>query len=238
MIGKLLTQLDADYRNNILPYLVYTINLNYLDTELDYDYYTVGGVSLFTLENPDVVEGPGIIQIGNELLYYKYYEEVSGEKRLYLITRGYRNTPIEQHNPGSFIYQYTTEIIKEYDSLNIRDISLTDYGIELNQSKQSIKEIKGVDVLLQDIKLTMINIGNDILNKQDTFDTILQKDILSSFYLDGFADNPLGISNVVILSIDQQQSNPNKLRVVAEVETRYQTYRNLEFYISTGRRTI
>jgi hypothetical protein len=223
--GKLVEEVADNYRLKTLEYIEYSLRLNPFDTD---------NVSLIT-DVEDLDASDGLIRIGNEYLTYSYKEAYNDNIRLYVVQRGVNNTPIEKHVINSLIYKLSKVSVKQYDSNNMRDVKLKDRGMILTISEKDIEELRGLDVIIQDIKLTMINIGNELLNDNQNLDDVLSVNFVRAYYLNALLSNPMGITDVTITSISVQDENPNKVSIVADVYIRHRVYQNIEFIIGSRR---
>jgi len=244
LAGKLITQLDKNYRVKTLDYIDCSTMLNPFDINntnemlipIDFPYSpeVYSDITVFkTLPTLDIENG--LIQIGQEWLSYAYREAAGDYIRLYVVQRALKCTSMQEHKPGTFIYKLSTIIEKNYDSQNIRDIQLDERKIHLSPSNQKIEDIRGIDVILQDVKLTMINAGNELLNSQSDYETLFDKNWLTAFYTEQLLNSPLGISQVNIIDIQNQQDNPNKIVVVADVFINHQIYSNIQIVLGSKR---
>jgi hypothetical protein len=224
LVGKLYTTISENYISKTEEYIDISIYKNPFDESID------------ILEDLEELEPEnGYIRIDDEIIPYKYVESINNIMRIYGIIRGYLSSNICQHLCGTLVYKFNAIVTKEYDSQNIRDIKLGNTYVETNTSNTNTVDIKGLDVIIQDIKLTMINIGNKLLNNQSNIESLLNKDWVKSFYIDALANNPFGITDIDIIDLRLQDDNPNKISIIVDVTVNHNIYRNIEILINTRR---
>jgi hypothetical protein len=210
IIGKLTEALDINFRNLVLESVSFSTNL-VID---DISYGTIQGIVV-----PDTQDG--IFQIGEEKMSYKYYESY----KFYTVTRGYLNTPVREHAIDDLIYKIDRVQIKNYDSLSIYDWSIGKEGLILD-SYNNPNIIRGMDVISQNVYLTLQSIGNEILNNLTDID-YNDLDYLAQLYLNALPIDSF-IYNVVVNSITQ---TINGLEVNINAETKNKQFSNLQVFI-------